>query len=247
MEFISNFIWEKNDRAQNEDALCFRHAAKEGKEYLLAVVCDGIGGLPEGENASSFVADNLGKELMRQLEIDKNMSMRKWRNVFLRKIYQCHQMLRMYGKERGIRLGTTVSMVFLCGSSGWIIQAGDSAVFTGIRRLRRKTGIHRTKKGALRKAVGTGREPQAECKRLYVRKGSVILLASDGFYQRTEREITNKEDLKELKTGGKGLKKAKETVSEMELRIGVWLRNRHRTAMQRGERDNASAICVVCR
>lgn len=236
MKFICNYIWEKNGRAQNEDALCFRHAAKEGKEYLLAVMCDGIGGLPEGENASSFVADSLGKELMRLLETGKGMSIRKWRNAFLRKIYQCHQMLWMYGKERGIRLGTTVSMVFLCGNRGWIMQVGDSAVFAGIRRLKRKTGIHRTKKGALRQAVGAGREPKVECKRLYVRKGSVLLLASDGFYQRVEQELTAVNELKELQRKG---------ICETD--IDVWLRNKFRMAGQRGERDNASAICVICR
>ena len=236
MEFICNYIWEKNGRKQNEDALTFLHVTKEGKEYLLAVVCDGIGGLPEGENASSFLSDSIGKELMRLLESDKGMSMRKWRNAFLRKIYQCHHMLRMYGKERGIRLGTTVSMVFLYGKRGWIIQVGDSAVYAGKCRLRRKTGIHRTKKGALRQAVGAGQEPKAECKRLYVRNGSVLLLAGDGFYQRVEQELMAKKGLRDLQKKRNG-----------ETDIDVWLRNKFRMAVQRGERDNASAICVICR
>ena len=236
MELITNCIWEKNGRAQNEDALCLRYAAKEGKAYLLAVVCDGIGGLPEGENASSFVADSLGKELMRLLENGKDMSIRKWRNAFLRKIYQCHQMLRMYGKARGIRLGTTLSMVFLCGRSGWIFQAGDSSVFWGKHSLKRKTGVHRTKHGALKQAVGVGKELKVECKRLYVRENSVILLASDGFYQRVEKELTAENGLSALQ---------KKERSETD--IDVWLRNIFRMAKQRGERDNASAICVVCR
>ena len=145
-------------------------------------------------------------------------------------------MLRMYGKARGIRLGTTLSMVFLCGRYGWIFQAGDSAVFAGKCRLRRKTGIHRTKKGALRQAVGAGREPKAECKRLYVRKGSVLLLASDGFYQRVEQELMAEKGLRDLQKKENG-----------ETDIDVWLRNKFRMAGQRGERDNASAICVVCR
>lgn len=236
MEFICNYIWEKNGRKQNEDALTFLHVTKEGKEYLLAVVCDGIGGLPEGENASSFVADSIGKELMRLLESDKGMSMRKWRNAFLRKIYQCHHMLRMYGKERGIRLGTTLSMVFLCGRYGWIFQVGDSSVFFGKHRLKRKTGVHRTKHGALKQAVGAGKELKVECKRLYVRENSVLLLASDGFYQRVEQELTATNGLKDLQKKGSS-----------ETEIDVWLRNKFRMAGQREERDNATAICVVCR
>ena len=47
MEFIYNYIWEKNSRTKNEDALSLLHVIKEKREYLLAVVCDGIGGLSD--------------------------------------------------------------------------------------------------------------------------------------------------------------------------------------------------------
>jgi len=236
MKYSCKFIWEKNGREQNEDALSLLHITKEGKEYLLAVVCDGIGGLPEGENASSYVADKMGKQMLLLLDSDKNVGMGQWRNAFLRKIYQCHYLLRMYGEERGIRLGTTLSMVILCGNTGWMFQVGDSAVFTGKYRLKRKTSVHRTKHGALKCAVGTGQEPKVEYKRIHVRKGKVFLIASDGFYQRTEKELATRDGIKELR---------KREIRDTD--IDVWLRNKFRIARQRGECDNASAICVVCR
>lgn len=236
MECICNFIWEKNGRAQNEDALTFKHAAKDGKEYLLAVVCDGIGGLLEGENASSFVADSMGKEMMRLLEAKRTMNMKKWRNAFLRKIDQCHKLLRAYGKEKGIRLGTTLCMIFLCDGKGYIIHAGDSAVFMGKKRLKRWTAIHRTKNGALKQAVGAGQNLNVEWKMFSVRKGSVILLGSDGFYQRIEGRLMDKDTVKELR---------KKKVSEAELEI--WLRSIYNMAVRMGERDNVSAVCMVFR
>lgn len=236
MEFVYNYIWEKNGRVQNEDALSLLHVTKAGKEYLLAVVCDGIGGLPEGENASSFVADSLGKELLRLLEKDKQMSMNKWRSAFLRKIYGCHHMLRFYGKEKGIRLGTTVSMVFLCGSRGFIFQVGDSSVFVGRKKIKRRTGVHRTKDGALKQAVGAGGVPKVECRKINVGRGCVILLASDGFYQRVEKELMEAEGMDGL---------CKKKCEEIDIKI--WLRNKHKAGMKRGERDNASAICITYR
>lgn len=234
MECISNFIWEKNGRAQNEDALTFKHVAKKGKDYFLAVVCDGIGGLPEGENASSFVADSMGKELMRLLEVKRTINMKKWRNAFLRKIYQCHKQLLAYGKEKGIRLGTTVSMIFLCDGKGYILHVGDSAVFIGKRRLKRWTSVQRTKNGALKQAVGAGRELKVEWRRFSVRKGNIILLASDGFYQRIEEKLTDKDMVKELR---------KRNVRGEEL--GIWLRSKVNIAKRMGERDNATAVCMV--
>lgn len=237
MEFVCNFIWERNGREQNEDALVLQQVTKEGKEYLLAVVCDGIGGLPEGENASSFVADSLGKELMRLLEQRRGLSMRSWRNAFLRKLYQCHQLLRAYGKEREIRLGTTLSMIFLCENKGYIFQAGDSVIFAGKRRLKRLSNVHRTKNGALKQAVGAGQNLKVEWKKVNIRKGSVILLASDGFYQRIEKQLTDQSVVKQLTKQG----------SEGEQDIKKWLQDKYRETKQEGERDNATAICVVCR
>ncbi len=236
MECICNFIWEKNGRAQNEDALVFKHATKEGKDYLLAVVCDGIGGLQEGENASSFVADCMGKEMMRLLEAKRTTNMKKWRNAFLRKIAQCHKLLQVYGKEKGIRLGTTISMFFLCNGKGYILHVGDSAVFIGKSRLKRRTSIQRTKNGALKQAVGAGRELKVEWKRISVRKGNSILLASDGFYQRIEEKLTDKDTIKELR---------KKNMSEDEL--GIWLSGKVSMAKRLGERDNATAVCMVFR
>ena len=236
MECIYNFIWEKNGRAQNEDALTFKHVTKEGKDYLLAVVCDGIGGLQEGENASSFVADSMGKELMCLLERKRSMRLRSWRNAFLRKIEQCHKLLRVYGKEKGIRLGTTISMIFLCNGKGCILHAGDSAVFIGKSRLKRRTSIQRTKNGALKLAIGAGSELKVEWKRISVRKGNVILLGSDGFYQRIEEKLTDKDTIKELR---------KKNMSEDEL--GIWLRSKANIAKRMGECDNATAVCIVFR
>ena len=234
MECISNFIWEKNSREQNEDALVFKQAVKEGKEYLLAVVCDGIGGLPEGENASSFVADSMGKELMRLLEKEQKMSLKRWRNAFLRKGYDCHKQLRIYGKEKGIRLGTTLSMVFMRDGKGYILHVGDSAVFVGKKRLRRRTGVHRTCSGALKQAIGVGQDLKMEWKKIRVSKGSIILLGTDGFYQRMEQYLTKKDAIKELR---------KKNIQETEL--GIWLQCSVNKVKQMGERDNASAICMV--
>lgn len=236
MKCISNFIWEQNSREQNEDALVFKQVVKEGKEYLLAVVCDGIGGLPEGENASSFVADSMGRQLMRLLEMEQKISPKHWRNAFLKNIYKCHKQLLFYGEERGIRLGTTLSMVFLCGKKGYILHVGDSAVFAGKKRLIRRTSIQRMKNGALKQAIGVGQELKVEWKRICVGKGSIILLGSDGFYQKLEERLMDKAVIKEL-----------EKKNMNELKLGIWLRSRVNIVKQMGERDNTSAICMMFR
>lgn len=236
MECISNYIWEKNARQENEDALVLKQVNMEKKEYLLAVVCDGIGGLAEGENASSFVADSLEREMTDQLKRSKDLGIKGWRNLFLRKIAWCHDRLGSYGKENGIRLGTTISMVFLKDGKGIILHAGDSAVFAGKRRLRKVTVGHQTKNGALKRAVGVGENCKMDCQKIRVKKGSVLLLGSDGFYRKMENVLVKKEGVKDLN---------KRNLTEKE--IHIWLGRLHNRAKQLGEKDNATAICMVFR
>lgn len=256
MEYYSNYIWEKNGRKNNEDSLCLKQVTKDGITYLLAAVCDGIGGLKEGENASTYVADRMGEELLRLLEQKRKLHTGIMRKAFLRSIYGCHQFLQIYSGEKGIRLGTTLSMVVLCGRKGYLFHVGDSAVFTGKRRLRRRTGLHRTKDGALKQAVGVGQALRVECKSVHMKRGKAIFLASDGFYQKIEGDIGNRKQWKQLQRELHDCKQSKqlqkkhcnynqESVVNSELEIGLWLKRIYKKALQNGSRDNATAICVV--
>lgn len=232
MEFFCNFIWEQGLREKNEDSLCIRQITKNGTSYLLAVVCDGIGGLVEGENASSYVVNSMPEALKKLLRMKGNITAGKVRKLFCRRIYQCHKMLLNYGKERQIRLGTTISMVLIVGRRGYMFHVGDSAAFYGKKRLKRRSSIHHTDSGALLQAIGIGSNPRTECRRFRVRKGMVILLASDGFYKRCEHEISSAAWLKGV-------------ISD-EKEIGEQLRKIKDRAQKLGERDNISAICIKC-
>ena len=48
-----------NGRPSNQDAYLLRQKEKNGKLYLLAVVCDGMGGLKKGEIASNYIVEVL--------------------------------------------------------------------------------------------------------------------------------------------------------------------------------------------
>ena len=48
-----------NGRPSNQDAYLLRQKEKNGKLYLLAVVCDGMGGLKKGEIASHYIVEVL--------------------------------------------------------------------------------------------------------------------------------------------------------------------------------------------
>lgn len=230
MEFFCNYIWEKGLRDKNEDSLCIRQVNRDGTKYLLAVVCDGIGGLEAGEHASSFVVNSMLECFKKMVRRPGKLSGRSICNTVKRQIYSCHMQLQRYGKELGIRLGTTMSMILLAGSSGYIFHVGDSAVFEGKKCLKRMTPIQQDKSGALLQAVGTGRNPNLFYKRVRLRRGMVFLLSSDGFYKRSEHRICTAEWIKRIECDEKRIRESLVAVKE--------------NVQILGEKDNISAICI---
>lgn len=230
MEYFCNFIWEKGLREKNEDSLCIRQITKNGKNYLLAVVCDGIGGLSEGENASCYVVNSMLENLKRLLKKDGKLSAHKIRNSFLRKIYQCHKLLLSYGEKKQIALGTTISMLFLAERQAYLFHIGDSAVFYGKSKLKLRTKLQHTESGVLLQAIGIGKKLKPQVKVFRFRKGCVFLLASDGFYRKCKSQICSKEWIKH--------------VTRDEKAIGILLADTKDKVQEMGERDNISAICI---
>lgn len=48
-----------NGRSSNQDAYIMRQKEEDGKLYLMAAVCDGMGGLRRGEIASHYIIEVL--------------------------------------------------------------------------------------------------------------------------------------------------------------------------------------------
>jgi len=230
MEYFCNFIWEQGQRKKNEDSLCLRQNIKNNTCYTLAVVCDGIGGLDRGEDASSYTVNSVYELFNDFVKGNQDLSDRSIRNMIQRKIYQCHRNLQNYGQERRIQLGTTLSMVILIGKKGYLFHVGDSAIFYGKRKLKRMTPIQHSDSGALLQAIGLGKNPRVFYRRIHIQKGSVWLIASDGFYKRSVKDICSKNWIRKA-------------ACDEEV-IGRLLHNTKKKVQELGEKDNISAICI---
>ena len=105
-------MWEKGYREINQDSLAFWHLRKGKNQKVLAVLCDGIGGLEKGEEASSYVVRQLVNWYMSE---GYKMKLRKQKNRIQQLCFQLHQELLDYGNENRIHLGTTVAVVLMEG------------------------------------------------------------------------------------------------------------------------------------
>lgn len=115
----------------NQDSVLIKHAKADGKEVLLSVVCDGMGGLAKGELASATVIRAFAKwfdeELPYELEnVDMQVIGAKW-SLLLKEL---NAQILEYSKENGIEgVGTTFSGILFIDEQYVIGHVGDSRVY----------------------------------------------------------------------------------------------------------------------
>ena len=115
----------------NQDSVLIKHAKVDDKEVLLAVICDGMGGLSKGELASATVIRAFSKwfdeELPYELETPNLQVIGgKW-SLLLKEL---NAKILEYSKERGIDgVGTTFSGILFLEDQYVIGHVGDTRIY----------------------------------------------------------------------------------------------------------------------
>lgn len=194
----------------NQDSVLIKHARADGKEVLLAVVCDGMGGLSKGELASATVIRAFAKwfdeELPYELEnVDLQVIGAKW-SLLLKEL---NAQILEYSKENSIEgVGTTFSGILFIDDQYVIGHVGDTRIYhigSSLTQLTTdQTFVAREisrgtmtleqaktdkRRNLLLQCIGASKvvEPQIICGK--TEKGA-YMLCSDGFrHEITEAEI----------------------------------------------------------
>lgn len=252
---ISSFYFNKGDFAPSQqDALVLEIVSLGRREAALLAVCDGIGGLREGEYASSYVTmrarDWFYGSYLRHVK--RYHGRRRIERDCTGMLYDCNRYLTLYGKERGIRLGTTVTMVlllgrrrfrfcpFFCSVKYLLFHAGDSRGYLLGGRFgkecRKLTTDDSLGNHVLSRCIGSFLWQGIQKRRGHLYPGEGLLLCSDGFWRYLERE----EIAESLGRRGRfsGWRRASETQLEKRLiKLGE-------AGRKRGEKDNQAAVAV---
>lgn len=234
----------------NQDSMLIKHARVDGYEILLAVICDGMGGLSKGELASATAIRAFSKwfdeELPYELEaVDMNVIGNKW-SLMLKKL---NAEILNYSAVHGIEgVGTTFSGVLFIDNQYVLAHVGDTRVYHIDSALVQLTTDHTyvareinrgtmtleqsktdKRRNLLLQCVGASKivEPQIICGR--TAKGA-YMLCSDGF----RHEISGEEIY--------------ESLNPINLLNKDAMHNNVRylinQAKKRGERDNISVLLV---
>lgn len=152
------------EKHSNQDSLCVRRASIEGREeILMAVICDGMGGLQKGELASSTCVrafadwfDSRLGQLPGLCTGGLGLIQSQWNELLL----AVHQQLMAYGAAWRTSLGTTVAAMFACGSQFLVANVGDARVYGNRQAIQRLTQDH----SVVAREVALGHITEAEAR-----------------------------------------------------------------------------------
>lgn len=119
-------------RAKNQDAYCALAADTAVGQFSLLAVCDGMGGLSNGEVASATVIQDFTTWFTRKLpmllkngRLQSGEVFSSWNDM----LQESHNRLKRFAAARQISWGTTLSAVLLTEDTYYVLHVGDSRAY----------------------------------------------------------------------------------------------------------------------
>lgn len=245
----------------NQDSLTVKVANTVCGEAAFAVMCDGMGGLEQGEVASTVVVRAYEQWFLRELPqlLASGFSENILERVWFQLANECNARIVDYGRAQKAAMGTTLTAMLLLAGRYYISHVGDCRVYVmgnGMEQLTsdqtyvaREVALgHMTpeqaqndaRRNVLLQCIGTAESVKPDFLMGDFYDDDTFLVCSDGFRHRlTEVEIYDY-----CHTAFEGM----EWFVENRLNNSHFMNGRLRYLMEnikaRGERDNISAILV---
>ena len=192
-------------RSANQDA--YRLSLSPDGEYVLAALCDGMGGVHGGEIASAAAADSFMQYaedmLRREPKSDAAQVLREAAAYANLKVYD-----RAFRDESCRGMGTTLVAALVRPEDAAVVNIGDSRCYwLADGQLQQVTRDHslvqsmvdrglitedearsHPRKNVIMRAVGLERTIRSDIFRLDIRPGDALLLCSDGLHKSMKDE-----------------------------------------------------------
>ena len=236
----------------NQDALCIKRAKSEDKEYLMTVICDGMGGLSSGELASATVIRYFANWFEQEFPyMISGLSVEQVKKVWKESIHNLNQKLWNYGKENYKQLGTTLTVVLFLPDGRFVTgHVGDTRQYcldaTGVKQITEdqtfiareikrgnmtpEQAMNDPRRNVLLQCIGASGDVEPAFYEGTVTAGEYYLLCSDGF-----RHVITEAEIHEAIVGA-----SLDTEEKISEGIGKLIQMNE----SRGENDNITAVLV---
>lgn len=115
----------------NQDSLTVKIAETGYGQVVFAIICDGMGGLEQGEVASSNVVKTFEEWFYHKFPtiLQNGINPEEIQSQWERIIASENDKIMNYGRNRNIRLGTTLTAMLIVNGYYYIIHVGDTRVY----------------------------------------------------------------------------------------------------------------------
>lgn len=235
----------------NQDSFSVRQFRSNYGNVVLAVLCDGMGGLAKGEVASATLIRAFEKWSEHQLPqllrngLEEQALQRDWNQI----ITENNEKIKNYGKQTGINLGTTVTALLITGTRYHILNVGDTRAYEiadhiqvltqdqtvvaqeiACGRLTPEEAERDPRRSVLLQCVGASETVQPDYFSGIPRQNAVYMLCSDGFRHQISPEEIYQYLNPACMTDSECMKKNMEALIELD--------------KQRQERDNITVVSI---
>ncbi len=221
------------EKKRNQDGLSLKIAYSRWGMVCMAVICDGVGGLSQGEVASGNVIRAFDEWFKNDfLKADQEWTENKIKSAWESIIFTMNAKIKDYGCRKRIELGTTLTVVLFIRNRYYVAHVGDCRLYELVQQCRQLTHDQTlvANENVLLQCIGITNDLRPDFICGSITANASYLLCSDGFrHVVTEREIYLYCNPEENMT---------QYVMQQNLRSLIELNK------QRGERDNISAILI---
>lgn len=233
MNSISNAYWDAGKRDSNEDSLVLEELLLKRGKLIVSIVADGIGSLNNGAEASGYVIEELISFTLDEVVplLNKGNGLHKVKRRILRKLYEISSDFKKVCSLRNKNMGTTLALLFIYERRFMAVNLGDSKIIKFKKKKMKELSLcHTNSDGSIYKCIGNRGFFEPYIREGFVTKNTGFLIASDGFYKKSQKEIYifKPDEIKSEK--------------QIEKRLGELARK----VKNRGEKDNMSAVYIKC-
>jgi len=193
----------------NQDAFGLKIAKTPRAGIAFGFLCDGMGGLKNGELASALVINAFSSWFENEFPplmengVDLNSIQSRWNEI----AYELNQKIINYGRSKGFALGTTLTGLLIIEDKYLFIQIGDSRIYrinntisqitrdhsvvameVEKNRLTKEQAKTDSRKNVLLQCVGASESIVPDFEIGIVRENDVFLICSDGFCHEVSEE-----------------------------------------------------------
>lgn len=251
MQYLGNAVTDIGTvKRVNQDSLTLKIAESSWGMVCLAVICDGLGGLEQGEVASASVVMEFARWFQeifpkKEEEWTEHQVRADWEAL----LFSVNSRIIEHGRRNQVQIGTTVTAVLFFRERYYMMHVGDCRLYEISEEVRQLTKDQTvvanevecgrmtpeqaavdSRRNVLLQCVGVNENLKPVFQTGIVKPGCAYLLCSDGF-----RHEINEQELLDFccpEQNGTG----QDILRNLSHLAGL--------NMERGERDNLSAILI---